>query len=189
MFMFILNLGYLFRFGCTLSEAERRENNAKDTVQKVEMLQSPRCIESHLPLQLLPEQLWTVKPKAKYPIFTQPNDKWERTIKIDWEWVCEWVSESTLYRSPILGQSSTAHSVTCKKKTATTICRAKITSHTKLNNLYCKIELFYNNIVVFGGIYFENFRKRNICRKCVAYKEIKKSVPKIALNMLLSLYK
>jgi len=29
----------------------------------------------------LPEQLWTVKPKAKYPIFTKPNDKWERTIK------------------------------------------------------------------------------------------------------------
>jgi len=65
-----------------LSEAERRENNSEDTVQQVEMLQSPRCIKSHLPLQLLPEQHWTVKPKAKYPIFTKPNDKRERTIKI-----------------------------------------------------------------------------------------------------------
>jgi len=64
-----------------MSEAERREYDAEDTVQQVEMLQSPRCIKSHLPLQLLPEQLWTVKPKAKYPIFTKPNDKWERTIK------------------------------------------------------------------------------------------------------------
>jgi hypothetical protein len=70
MFMFILNLGYLFRFGCLASEATRREKNIRDTVQKAEMLQSPRCIKSHLPLQLLPEQLWTVKPKAKYPSFT-----------------------------------------------------------------------------------------------------------------------
>jgi len=46
------------------------------------MLQSPRCIKSHLPLQLLPEQLWTVKPKAKYPNFTKSHDKRERTIKI-----------------------------------------------------------------------------------------------------------
>jgi hypothetical protein len=80
--MFILNLGYLFRFGCNLSEAERRENKVQDTIQQVEMLQSPRCIKSHLPLQLLPEQLWTVKPKAKYPIFTKSHDKRERTIKI-----------------------------------------------------------------------------------------------------------
>ena len=46
------------------------------------MLQSPRCVKSHLPLQLLPEQLWTVKPKAKYPSFTKSHDKQERTIKI-----------------------------------------------------------------------------------------------------------
>jgi len=65
-----------------LSEADRSKNNFGDTVQQVEMLQSPRCIKSHLPLQLLPQQLWTVKPKAKYPIFTKPNDKRERTIKI-----------------------------------------------------------------------------------------------------------
>jgi hypothetical protein len=65
-----------------VSEAARREKNFEDTVQKVEMLQSPRCIKSHLPLQLLPEQLWTVKPKAKYPSFTKYHDKRERTIKI-----------------------------------------------------------------------------------------------------------
>jgi len=50
-------------------------------MQKVEMLESPRCIKSHLPVQLLPEQLWTVKPKAKYPSFTKSHDKRERTIK------------------------------------------------------------------------------------------------------------
>ena len=49
-----------------VSEAVRRENKVEDSIQQVEMLQSPRCIKSHLPLQLLPEQLWTVKPKAKY---------------------------------------------------------------------------------------------------------------------------
>jgi len=80
--MFILNLGYLFRFGCLMNEAERRENNIQDSIQQAEMLQSPRCIKSHLPLQLLPEQLWTVKPKAKYPTFTKSLDKRERTIKI-----------------------------------------------------------------------------------------------------------
>ena len=79
--MFILNLGYRFRFGCLLSEAERREIKVQDSIQQVEMLQSPRCIKSHLPLQLLPEQLWTVKPRAKYSIFTKSLDKRERTIK------------------------------------------------------------------------------------------------------------
>jgi len=69
MFMFILNIAYLFRFGCILSEAPRKEMNIEDILQKVEMLQSPRCIKCHLPLQLLPEQLWTVKPKAPYPSF------------------------------------------------------------------------------------------------------------------------
>ena len=79
--MFILNLDYLFRFGCIVSEAERRENNVQGTIQQVEMLQSPRCIKSHLLLQLLPEQLWTVKLKAKYHSFTKSLDKRERTIK------------------------------------------------------------------------------------------------------------
>ena len=65
-----------------MSEAERREYDAEDTVQQVEMLQSPRCIKSHLPLQLLPEQLWTVKPKAKYPNSTKSHDKRERSVKI-----------------------------------------------------------------------------------------------------------
>ena len=65
-----------------MSEATRRERNIEDSLQKVEMLQSPRCVKSHLPLQLLPEQLWTVKPKAKYPSFTKSHDKQERTIKI-----------------------------------------------------------------------------------------------------------
>jgi hypothetical protein len=80
--MFILNLVYLFRLGCLASEATRREKHIEDSLQKVEMLQSPRCVKSHLPLQLLPDQLWTVKPKAKYPSFTKSNDKRKRTIKI-----------------------------------------------------------------------------------------------------------
>jgi hypothetical protein len=62
-----------------LSEATRKEKNIEDTFQKVELLQSPRCVKSHLPLQLLPEQLWTVKPKAKYPSFTKSHDKRDRT--------------------------------------------------------------------------------------------------------------
>jgi hypothetical protein len=76
-----LNLGYLFRFACLFGEADRIEGYMEDSMRKAEMLQSPRCIKSHLPLQLLPVQLWTVKPKAKYHIFTKSHDKRERTIK------------------------------------------------------------------------------------------------------------
>jgi hypothetical protein len=78
----MLNLGFLFRLGCLVNEAHRRAANIGDTVHEVEMLQSPRCIKSHLPLQLLPEQLWTVKPKAKCSSCTKSRDKRERTIKI-----------------------------------------------------------------------------------------------------------
>ncbi|XP_069678912.1 luciferin sulfotransferase-like [Periplaneta americana] len=34
-----------------------------DTVAQVEELESPRVVKTHLPLELLPKQLWTVKPK------------------------------------------------------------------------------------------------------------------------------
>jgi len=80
--MFILNLGYLFRFGCLGSKEGGIEDYMGDTLQKADMMQSPRCIKSHLPVQLLPEQLWTVKPKAKYHSFTKSHDKLERTVKI-----------------------------------------------------------------------------------------------------------
>jgi hypothetical protein len=47
-----------------VTEAARIEANIGDSVHEVEMLKSPRCIKSHLALQLLPEQLWTVRPKV-----------------------------------------------------------------------------------------------------------------------------
>jgi hypothetical protein len=47
-----------------VNEGIRLKANIGDSVREVEMLQSPRCIKSHLPLQLLPEQLWTVRPKV-----------------------------------------------------------------------------------------------------------------------------
>jgi hypothetical protein len=47
-------------------------------VREVEMLKSPRSIKTHLPLQLLPEQLWTVRPKVNILVLTQaapsPNE-------------------------------------------------------------------------------------------------------------------
>ncbi|PSN52264.1 hypothetical protein C0J52_08333 [Blattella germanica] len=45
-------------FACMLSPSEREVLEIEDTVQQVERLKSPRCIKSHLPLDLLPEQLW-----------------------------------------------------------------------------------------------------------------------------------
>lgn len=43
-----------------------------DTITQVEQLKRPRHIKSHLPLALLPKQLWTVKPKI---IYTARNPK------------------------------------------------------------------------------------------------------------------
>ncbi|XP_062549711.1 luciferin sulfotransferase-like [Armigeres subalbatus] len=40
--------------------------NFPDTLGKVEQMPRPRHIKSHLPLALLPKQLWTVKPKIVY---------------------------------------------------------------------------------------------------------------------------
>jgi hypothetical protein len=47
-----------------VNEEIRLQANIADSVREVEMLQSPRCVKSHLPLQLLPEELWTVRPKV-----------------------------------------------------------------------------------------------------------------------------
>lgn len=52
--------------GCWVTEAARTKANIGDSVREVEMLKSPRCIKTHLPLQMLPEQLWTVRPKIIY---------------------------------------------------------------------------------------------------------------------------
>jgi hypothetical protein len=54
----------LLRIGCFVSEAARIKANITDSVREVETLKSPRCIKTHLPLQMLPEQLWTVRPKV-----------------------------------------------------------------------------------------------------------------------------
>lgn len=43
-----------------------------DTISQVEQLPRPRHIKTHLPLALLPKQLWTVKPKI---IYTARNPK------------------------------------------------------------------------------------------------------------------
>uniref|UniRef100_A0A023F5I8 Putative sulfotransferase domain protein n=2 Tax=Triatoma infestans TaxID=30076 RepID=A0A023F5I8_TRIIF len=37
-----------------------------DTISYADELPSPRCIKSHLPVSLLPDQIWTVKPKIIY---------------------------------------------------------------------------------------------------------------------------
>lgn len=41
-------------------------NHPEDTVEVVENLKRPRHIKSHLPLAMLPKQLWSVKPKIVY---------------------------------------------------------------------------------------------------------------------------
>lgn len=44
-----------------------------DTLKLVEEMPSPRFIKSHLPIQFLPDQLWTVKPKIIY-VKRDPKD-------------------------------------------------------------------------------------------------------------------
>jgi hypothetical protein len=41
--------------------------------EDIEKMPSPRFIKTHLPAQLLPDQLWTVKPKIVY-IRRNPKD-------------------------------------------------------------------------------------------------------------------
>ena len=54
------------RFGCLLTEdsVQNQELFHAETVELTEELNSPRLIKSHLSLELLPRQLWTVKPKV-----------------------------------------------------------------------------------------------------------------------------
>ncbi|PSN52286.1 hypothetical protein C0J52_08323 [Blattella germanica] len=53
------------------------KHHDEDEVRKppflIKDLQSPRCLKSHLPLQLLPKELWTVKPKIIY-VAREPKD-------------------------------------------------------------------------------------------------------------------
>lgn len=44
-----------------------------DTMKHAEQMESPRLIKSHLPIPLLPKQLWTKKPKIIY-VFRNPKD-------------------------------------------------------------------------------------------------------------------
>jgi hypothetical protein len=65
----------VLRIGCWITEAARIKADIGDTVREVEMLKSPRCIKTHLPLQLLPAQLWTVRPKVNILVSTQAVPK------------------------------------------------------------------------------------------------------------------
>lgn len=49
------------------------DNDKPDTVTWVESMPSPRYIKSHLPLELLPKQLWTKNPKVIY-VYRNPKD-------------------------------------------------------------------------------------------------------------------
>ncbi|XP_069678908.1 luciferin sulfotransferase-like isoform X2 [Periplaneta americana] len=60
-------------FGCRDPPSERAELQIGDAVQDVENLKSPRCIKTHLYPQLLPQQIWTVKPKLIY-VARNPKD-------------------------------------------------------------------------------------------------------------------
>ncbi|PSN52269.1 hypothetical protein C0J52_08336 [Blattella germanica] len=58
-------LAFPIQFQCRLLPGEI-SNKVGDTVHQAQTCKSPRLIKSHLPLDLLPYQLWTVKPKVIY---------------------------------------------------------------------------------------------------------------------------
>ncbi|XP_066994281.2 luciferin sulfotransferase [Anabrus simplex] len=60
-------------FGYMLAAEDREQSSTKDIFEYATTLPSPRCLKSHLPLQLLPDQLWTKKPKIIY-VAREPKD-------------------------------------------------------------------------------------------------------------------
>ncbi|GLH00579.1 Uncharacterized protein GBIM_06917 [Gryllus bimaculatus] len=61
-------------FSRTKGSKTRKENvNGLDTVHQAANISSPRCIQSHLPKDLLPDELWTKRPKIIY-VAREPKD-------------------------------------------------------------------------------------------------------------------
>ncbi|GLH10761.1 Putative sulfotransferase domain protein [Gryllus bimaculatus] len=61
-------------FSRFITEKTRKEYlKGLDTVQHAASLTPPRCIKSHLPKDLLPDQIWTKKPKIIY-VAREPKD-------------------------------------------------------------------------------------------------------------------
>ncbi|GLH10760.1 Putative sulfotransferase domain protein [Gryllus bimaculatus] len=61
-------------FARFLTEVKKQQFlGGMDTVDYASKLPSPRCIKSHLPKDLLPDQLWTKKPKIIY-VAREPKD-------------------------------------------------------------------------------------------------------------------
>lgn len=74
-----INDRFIFLEICTILEAsnaytkDERNEYLEDSVEKASQLPSPRFIKTHLPAELLPIQLWTVKPKIVY-VARNPKD-------------------------------------------------------------------------------------------------------------------
>ncbi|XP_066994999.2 luciferin sulfotransferase-like [Anabrus simplex] len=60
-------------FGCMMTAEAREQSYTPYNVEYATNLPSPRFLKSHLPLQLLPDQLWTKKPKIIY-MAREPKD-------------------------------------------------------------------------------------------------------------------
>ncbi|XP_067009621.2 luciferin sulfotransferase [Anabrus simplex] len=60
-------------FGCLMSDDDRERMGTPDTLTNAHQLPSPRFLKSHLPVELLPDQLWTKKPKIIY-VSREPKD-------------------------------------------------------------------------------------------------------------------
>ncbi|KAK6620455.1 hypothetical protein RUM44_006856 [Polyplax serrata] len=56
-----------------MSEDEGKLSEIPDTIKLAAQAKRPRCIKSHLPVELLPKALWTVKPKIVH-VSRDPRD-------------------------------------------------------------------------------------------------------------------
>ncbi|PSN52265.1 hypothetical protein C0J52_08332 [Blattella germanica] len=89
-------------YSCLISKEETELFGVRDTVKIVESMKSPRCIKSHLSLELFPEELRTVKPKDLPAVVLRMANFLECSISAEQlKKLCEHFSFESMKKNPM----------------------------------------------------------------------------------------